>query len=93
MSANTATSDPSTKKRAVRVPSAPRAEICSASRLPCLMGGPSCSSPRSARRPKPLVAANLSDSAYANCRRPQVPSARPNHVPSFGIARPTPNEK
>ena len=35
----------------------------------------------------------LSDSAYANCRRPQVPSARPNHVPSFGIARPTPNEK
>ena len=33
--ANTATSDPSMEKRAVRVPFSPRAERCSASRLPC----------------------------------------------------------
>ena len=62
---NTAASDPSTKNRAVRVPFALRAERCSASRLPCLMGGPSSLSSRSARRPKPFVAAPLADSSHA----------------------------
>ena len=93
MSTNTATSCLSTKNRAVRLPSAPRGERWSASRLPCTMGRPSSSSSRSARRPKPFVSANLLDSTYAFWYRPHVPSAlQPNALPS-GLARPTPNEK